>query len=1095
MKLGIVLLFLTAAQVNAKTVNSQETVSLNYENVRLATVLKTIQKKTDYRFVFSNEIIGNDILISLKAEHAPVLEVLSKILKGTTLEFEQLGAKLIVIKERPGAKKVILVKGIVTNKNGEKIAGATITSNAGTNTITNNDGAYSIEVDEYATITVSYVGYKSQTLDVNGRTNIDVVLEVSDKAMEEVVVTALGIKRQEKALSYATQKVDGPALQTVKGVDLGTSLTGLVSGLVVKNSTEFNTTPTIELRGETPLLVINGVPYGNMSLRDIPADDIESMDILKGATASALYGSRGAAGAVMITTKQGKGKGLSIDFNSNNMINLGYVAIPKVQTSYGHGIDGQISDDYVWGPKLDIGNTAEQWNPVTKQMEDMPLVSSGKNNLRNFMETGFISNNNISVTQTGENGFFRAGLNYIYNKGIWPNSTLKILNYTMSGQMKLGKKFDLSSSMGYTWQESPQNWGSGYNYQGYLYQILMWTGPDYDIRDYRDYWITKDVKQNWLYDAWYDNPYLIAYEKLVSNQNNKLNASLTANYSFTPDLKLMFRSGYDYYSNENTQRNPEGINSTRGGFNSAGLFSDYLYWGFSTNNDLILTYNKKVGKLGIDALGGGSIYYYIDRMQGAYTVNGLSIPGWYSLANAAPSTTAGVNSVESDYSNYRKQTNGLYAKTSFSFDDALYLDVTGRNDWSSTQQASQRSFFYPSAGLSFILSNYLSLPQWVDMLKLRGSWTISKTVLDVYSTNRAFSSGTSFGLVTNSYPSNLLGNDLKPSTTRTWEMGLASYLFKKRLHVDAAYFSKYYYNQQTSATVSYASGFTSTLINTKETYARRGVEVTVDGNVIQHRKFTWNSLINYSFNHRYYVDIDPNYSTDDLWTRKGQRLDVYTAKDWARDPDGNIINVGGKPSTNSYSSKIGYGDPDFSFGFINNFTIGNFTLGINIDGRIGGLMYNYIWNKMFDTGANPETDNQDRYNQVVNGDNSFTAPGVKITSGSVSYDKYGNVISDTREYASNDVAIGYQDYARSLNTTIHGVMSESFAKLRQISVGYNIPASALKSIRGVRTASVSLTGQNLLLLTGFKFSDPDIDEEDLNAPSQRMLGVNIKLGF
>lgn len=1115
MKLGIVLLFLTATQVAAKTVRSQETVTINLQNTKLATILKTIQKKSDYRFVFSNEIIDNNMIVSLKAERASVLEILPKILKGTGLEFEKLGEKLIIIRQDPKADKTILVKGTVTNSSGEKIVGATVVSSKGGSTITNNEGDYSIEVDEDATLTFSYVGYKTKTVNVSGQAVINIVLEEADRAMEEVVVTALGIKRQEKALGYATQKVGGQSLQTVKGVDVGTSLTGMVSGLTIKNSTEFNARPALEMRGETPLLVIDGVPYGNMTLRDIPTDDIESIDMLKGPTAAALYGNRGANGAVMITTKKGKGKGLSIDINSNNMMAAGFVAIPEIQTSYGHGLNGRLDDDYVWGPKLDIGKDTVQWNPLTKKLEVMPLVSSGKRNLQNFMQPGIISNNNISVTQSGDNGFFRAGLNYIYNKGQWPNATLKVINYTMTGQLKVGDKFDLESHMGYTRQTAPQVWGQGYGPQGYLYQILMWTGPDYDIRQYKDYWVTPNQKQNWLYNAWYDNPYLIANEKLQGIDNNKLNASITANYKFTRDLKLMFRSGYDYYKNELNIRNPAGINSTRGSsigkfkpdvngspsgsfswdWNAAGLYGQDETWGFSTNNDLILMYNTKIGKFGIDALAGGSIYYFIDRELGAKTANGLNVPGWYSLANAVPSTAPGVNSITNSYSTWQSQVNSLYGKATFSYGTGVFVDVTGRNDWSSTQQISQRSYFYPSVASSVILSEYIPMPQWVGMWKIRGSWTMDKKPAGIYTNNLTYSPGTSFGLVTSSSPDNLLDGNLKPSSARTWEIGTAAYLFKNRLHVDVAYFDKYYYNQQTSVPISNSSGYSSILINTSETYARRGLEVTLDGTVIKSNNFTWNSLINYSYNHRYYVQLDPVYSADNLWTKVGKRLDAYTAADWTRDPQGSIVNVGGKPQRNPFSTQIGYGDPDFSFGFINNFSVGNFLFGLNVDGRIGGLMYNYIWDKMFDTGTNPETDNQYRYNQVVNGDNSFVAPGVKITSGTVSYDKYGNVLSDTRQYAPNDVAIGYQAYARSLTSTIHGVMSESFVKLRQFSVGYNIPAIVLKHAGGIKSAAISVTGQNLLLITRFKFSDPDVDTENLNAPSQRMVGVNIKLGL
>ncbi len=1005
------------------------------------------------------------------------------------------------------------MKGTVLNEKGQPLSSVTVTAHTGSlpdvSTQTDSSGMFSfgnLVFGKKYDFQFSYVGYESymeKDMPITSKLgNLLVHMKERTTQLNDVVVTALGFKRSERSLGYATQQISGAALQTVKGVDVGTSMTGMASGLAIFNSTEFNVAPTVNLRGETPLLVINGIPYGNMTLRDVPTDDIENINVLKGATGSALYGSRGAAGAIMITTKRGKGKGLSIDFNTNNLATLGYIAIDKPQTSYGHGIDGKISTDYVWGPKLDIGDSALQWDPASKTTEMMPLVSIGKNNLKNFMQTGVLSNNNISVTQSGENGFFRAGLNYIYNKGEWPNSTLKIINYTMSGQLKSGKKFDLESQMGYTRQTSPQNW-SGQN-QGYIYQLVYWTGPDYDIRKYKDYWIVPNQSQNWLYNQFYDNPYLIAHEKLMSTTQNKINASLTANYKFTNDLKLMFRSGYDYYNNELTVRSPAGINSTRaisvGSFSwnwsNAGLYGQNETWGYSTNNDLILTYAKKTGKFEFDGLAGGSIYYYTDREFGAQTANGLNVPGWYSLANAIPSTSAGSNSIINNFNTSSRQVNSAYAKLGFAYDNGIYLDLTGRNDWSSTQPSTQRSYFYPSASLSFILSQYLKLPDWVDTWKLRGSWTIDKIPAGIYQTSRSYGSGTSFGLVSTSYPGNLLGSDLKPSAARTWEFGTAAYLLNKRLHVDVAYFSKNYYNQQTSVSISNASGFNSTLINTKETYARRGLEVSLDATLVQHKHFTWNSMVNYSFDHRYYVHLDPVYSADNLWTKKGARLDAMTINNqWLRDPDGNIINSGGLPAQSSYLSKIGYSDPDFSFGFINNFRIGNFLCGINIDGRIGGLMNDVVYNDMYAAGSNPETDNQYRYDQVVKGLNNFISPGVKVVSGTATYDKYGNITSDTRTYAKNDVQVGYQSYARYIaGKGGNGRMNQSFVKLRQVSIGYSLSKNLLRN-SGLKEASVSITGQNLLLVTGFKFSDPDVGTENLNAPSQRMVGLDIKLGL
>lgn len=987
------------------------------------------------------------------------------------------------------------------------LIGATVKVKNGSSTaITNSQGNFQIDVsNSNVVLLVSYIGYTTREVAANGNPALTISLSQSREQLSEVVVTALGIKRETKALGYAVQKVNSEEIETVKGVDVATSLTGKVSGLVVKNSTEFNEKPKIELRGETPMIVIDGVPYGNMSLRDIPTDNIESMSVLKGPTAAALYGAKGASGAIMITTKKGKGKGFSIDINSNTMTALGFVAIPKVQTSYAHGINGQIADDYVWGPKLDIGDSAIQWNPITKQNEMMPLISSGKNNLRNFMETGFITNNNISITSSSERGFFRAGINHIYNKGQYPNSKLNIINYTMSGALKVGDKFSLESSMGYTRETSPQIWGRGYGTQGYIYQILMWTGPDYDIRQYKDIWVVPYEKQNWLYNAWYDNPYLIAYEKLNGVDHNKLNASLTANYKFTNNLNLMFRSGYDYYKNEETVQSPAGIHSTRGGssgntfswnYSGKGMFGMNQLWGFSTNNDVILTFDKKVSDFDLNLLGGGSIYYYIDREMGAQTRNGLAVPGWYSLANAVPSTTAGVDAIRTNFGTWKQQVNSLYGKASLGWKSAVYLDITGRNDWSSTQTTSERSYFYPSVSSSIVLSEFFSLPSALNMWKIRGSWTQDKRPSGVYSINRTFSGGTSWGLPSSSYPSTLLGTNLKPSASRTWEVGTEVFMLNGRLHLDVAYFDKYYFDRQTSATISSASGFTSTLVNTNETYARRGLEVTLDGTVIKNPNFQWHSMINYSFQHRYYVNLDSVYSADNLWTKKGARLDSYISPPILRDPQGNKINNGGFPVLSDYDANLGYRDPNFSFGFVNSFSFHNFIASVSVDGRIGGIMYNYIWNKMFDTGANPETDNEWRYDETVLGLKNYIGPGVKVVSGEATYDKYGRIISDTRKYAENDVAVGYQDYAQALNGAgwEHGLQNQSFVKVREISLGYRIPAKILEKT-SIKNASISLTAQNVFLFTKFKFSDPDVDDENMNAPSQRMLGLNLKLGF
>jgi len=1099
MKLTTIFLLASLCQVSA-SVYSQN-ITLKQRNASMDVIFKSIEKQSEYVFLYDNLELQNAQKVSIDVKNVSIEKVLNLCFKDQPLSYK-IFDKTIVLKKKT---EIVLkpffetIRGKVLDENGNPIIGASIQlKGAKIGATTDANGVFSINANIGTTLIISYIGYNAREITIDSNRDYTISLTPALTELTDVVVTALGIKRSEKSLGYAVQKVSGKDLQTVKGVDVATSLTGRVSGLVIKNSTEFNARPTIELRGENALLVIDGVPYGNLSLRDIPTDDIESMDILKGPTASSLYGSRASGGVLLITTKKGAaGKGLSIDINSNTMASLGFLAIPEVQSSYGRGQNGVIDNDYVWGPKLDVGKTARDWNPVTKQFEDnMLLESKGKDNLKNFMSTGLILNNNLSIAQSGENGSFRIGLNDIYNKGQFPNQNLNMINLTMSGEMKLSDKFKLEGHMGVSRRWADQIWGGGYNNQGYLYQLIMWTGTEYDIRDYQDYWKEPNKTQNWMYTNWYDNPYLIAYEKLNGIETNTVNANVTANYQINKDFNLLVRLGYDNYNNKTTFRNPTAnIFSTRGGavngsgWNAKGMYSIQDAKGFSTNDDVILSYKKKLNKFSIDALAGGTVYYYVDETLNGTTKNGLISPTFYSLAGSveAPTVSQGYGT---------RQINSLYGRASIGYNNAIFIDFTGRNDWNSAQPKESRSYFYPSIGSSIVVSELVKLPQVIDMFKIRGSWAVFKTALDVYANNRTYNTTTAAWNTLNaaSYPSSLLGNSLLPSAQRTYEIGAAAYLFKKRLHFDVAYFNKYYYNQQVSTSIPSSSGFSSTLVNTQETYERRGLEITVDGSVIRNKDFEWHSTINWSNQHRYYVNLDPVYSADNLWVKKGERLDTYTDNYWVKDPEGNVIHESGYPVWSDYVKKLGYGDPDFSFGFINNFNYKNWSLGLNIDGRIGGLMYNYVYDKMFDSGTAPETDNIYRYNQVVLGQNNYVGQGVKVVSGTVTYDKYGQITSDTRKYAVNDVPLGYQDYAQWYRGGDKRVQNESFIKLREVSLGYRLPSKAVTKL-GLKSASFSLTGQNLFMWTNFKYSDPDVDTENLNSPSMRMVGFNVKVGF
>ena len=350
----------------------------------------------------------------------------------------------------------VTASGTIKDSSGEPLPGVSIKEKGTTNgTIADTDGTFFLKVTADAILEISFMGFVKQ--DIKAGIGLNIILEEQDNILDDVVVTALGIKRSEKALGYSAQNIKGDELTAVKGANIATSLSGKIAGVTILNKNEFNSAPAILLRGEKPLIVIDGIPFENTGLGELSADDIESLTVLKGATASALYGEKGASGAIMVTTKRGSKEGLSVNVNSNTMFNLGYLVIPEVQSSYSSESGGkylQGKSEYIWGDKLDIGRTAVQYNPQTYQWEEMPLVSKGKDNFKNFLETSFITNNNINVAYKAKNGSVRTSFTHIYNKGQFPGNKINKFNYSVAGDMKAGK-FSLDASITYNGSYTP----------------------------------------------------------------------------------------------------------------------------------------------------------------------------------------------------------------------------------------------------------------------------------------------------------------------------------------------------------------------------------------------------------------------------------------------------------------------------------------------------------------------------------------------------------------------------------------------------------------------------------------------------------------
>lgn len=992
-----------------------------------------------------------------------------------------------------------IITGIVEDGN-EPVIGATVSvKGSTTGTMTDLNGKFSLQIPAKGTLVISCIGYKTKEVPITEEKEYKIRIEEMSLELGAVIVTALGIKREEKALGYAAQRIGGDAATSVKGVDIGTSLTGKVAGMQIKNSPDFNSPPSITLRGGSPLVVIDGVPSKNVGLRELSPDDIETYDVLKGGAASALYGSDGRNGAIMITTKRGSKPGVNISVNSNTMFQAGFLKLPKNQKSYSSGLNSRYTDpekndlDYVWGDKLDIGRIGNQWNPFTYQYEMAPLTSKGKNNFKNFMENSLITNNNVNVEYKGDKGSFRTSLTHVYQKAPFPNNKMNKFTLSVAGNVKLAKNLTIDASMNYNKRYSPQVRGTGYGGLGYIYNLLVWTGPEYDVTEYKNYWIKgyENEKQNWFFKKWYNNPYFSAYEARNSIYHDRLNSQVNTTYDPTTWLKTIVRVGYDFYSGRAETINPL---SYRG--NTLGSFTVEDPRGYMVNGDAIALVDFSIKDFSINGLFGGSIKFSEDDSHTSSTRGGLSLPGYYSLKASVeyPSASSGVT---------KNQTNSLYGKIGADWRRTVFIEFTGRNDWSSRLDKDNCSYFYPSISGSIVPSEIIDLPSWFNFLKFRGGWTVSKQVPGFGEINTVYSIDTNKwnGMPGATYPDELRPSTIKPQKQTEWEVGTELNFFVDRLKIDLSYYEKLWTDRISKVSISDASGFGYLYMNRDEEIKRKGWELSISGIPVKLKDFTWTATFNYTREREIYSKLDER-SSDNLWVQKGARTDALAIQKWDTDPNGNLIHgSNGLPIYKPKSELIGYESPDWLFGFTNEFKYKDFTLYVSMDGRIGGYLWDQTDQAMWHSGSHIDSDNQWRYDEVVNGNKSYIGEGVKIVSGTVQYDNYGRVIKDDRVFAPNDIKTSYEQYMRNYNpstagrTAEHQMKKATFFKIRELSLGYDLPKKYASTLR-IHDAKLSFVAQNLLMWTkDFKYTDPDGGERGLITPAVRYLGFNVKFSF
>lgn len=1033
------------------------------------------------------------------------------------------------------------IHGEVLDRNRLPLPGVSVTlkSSAKVNTATDLDGQFTIKVSEDLPVTLvfNFLGYKTQEVDVyDSNEPVNVILSENNNLLDEVVVTALGINREKKSLGYTTQELKSNDLKGNKEPNLLNSLSGKLAGVRITNSQGDMGSSRIIIRGETsiagnnqPLFVVDGIPVDNSQLNsggatrdfrnaiaDLNPEDIETMSVLKGPNAAALYGSRAAQGVVLITTKTGKGqKGIGVSFNSGVILST-VASLPEFQNSFGQGsnglfsyVDGKgggINDgvDESWGPRMD-GRLIPQF---FSNGEAVPFVAH-PNNVRDFFNTGVTFNNGVSVSGSDEKYNFRLGVNHENQKGVVPNTQIKKTNFSINTSYQLTKRVKVGATANYIVNDVPNLPGgpSGGRAAGVMLQFL-WFGRQVDINELKN---NRDVNWN---NSYYSNPYWNAYYNTVQQKRNRLIGDVHADINLAQGLDFKFRTGTDYYNDRRKYTIKYGTNGT-----PYGSYAEDAYTVNESNTEAIFLYNRDLTKdLKLDALGGFNL------MNNTFSNNyqkapRLAVPDLYTLTNSRDAIVTSSNEYRS------KRMYSAYASVQLGYKGYAFLNLTGRNDWSSTLPRDNRSYFYPSVSASFVLTEALHIKSDVlNYLKFRGGWSEVGKDADPYQLATIFNAETAFmenPIQTSSKAKN--NPNLKPETTRSTELGLEGSFFNNRVRLDVAVYNTNSIDQILKIKTSAASGYTSQLLNAGK-INNKGLEIQLDVIPVQTKDFRWNVGVNYSMNKSKVIVLDQdglieNYEIGSsggvqVLASVGQKYGILYGTAYQRDDNGNIIVTSdGLPKADPQKKVLGHYTPDWLGGISNTFAYKNIEFSFLIDASIGGSIYSGTNRTGNYTGVLAQTlsgrgvENGGIEYYYANNDqtnpktplNGGTAP-----SGVTVYDD-GMIFKGVLENGNaNTTIISAQDYYKgSYNINEAYVYKADYIKFREIKLTYTFNKNLLKNI-GLQGANISAFGRNLF----FIYKDaPNIDPEtafntgnaqgleSLALPTTRSFGVNLNLQF
>jgi TonB-linked SusC/RagA family outer membrane protein len=1064
------------------------------------------------------------------------------------------------------------ISGTVSGaEDGQPVIGCTVQLK-GTNTgiITDINGIYTLVVPDNATkLVFSYVGMKTQEVEISGRSVIDVVLVSDILGLSEVVVTALGISREKKSLGYSVQQIGGEELNTVRETNFVSSMSGKVSGVSVIQPNTMGGSANIVIRGNASLLgnnqalfVVDGIPvdnsvtntqtqrdgwggydYGNAAM-DINPDDIESISVLKGAAASALYGSRAANGVVLVTTKKGtRQKGLGITFNSSMVINkIDKATLPKYQKEYGgtygpyydgpgghfllydfnnDGTDELVVptyDDASWGEKFDPNLMVVQWEALDPLASNYGVATPWvfpEHSIEALFETGRKITNNIAFDAGNDLGSFRLSYTNVDETGILENSSIKRNTVNLTGTYDFTKKMTVEANANYINLEAVGRYGTGYDDQNPMQVFAQWFQTNVDIQHLKDNYKSPldGTQRTWNYTgiptldspprAFYaNNPGWVRNENFNNDGRDRFYGFGRLSYKLAPWVNVEGRVANDFYSEYQERR--ISISSAQ-----AGNLPDYTKFVRSFNEynaDIMLKFQKDYTDISLNGMAGSSTRSNKVKSTLASTVGGLLIPNFFALDNS-------IAPLFNEEAEIFQRINSVYGSLSVGYKRFIYLDVTSRYDISSTLPKSNNSYFYPSVSTSFILSELGGLKDlsFLSFLKLRLNYAEVGADAPAYNTKAAYITGKPWGnlglfsLQNNFYNTNLnpalYNPDLMPERTKSVEAGMEARFMNNRFGLDFSFYKNNTFDQIMPAEVSRASGYSAMYINAGE-IQNLGYELALNAVPVKSKDFSWSIDINWFKNNNEVVSLGGGIDNILLFSQWDVSINARVGQPYGAMVGTNFVYLDGKKVVgddgfylkSDNEEVIGNINPDWKAGIKNTLTYKNFSLSGLIDFQQGGDIYSNNTKYGWSTGLLVETaglnDKGNPKRDPVAEGGGILFPGTVYEDGS----------PNTTYVECNEWGTAF-DYDAS--PTARYIFDASYIKLRELSLSYNL-SKLLPESNFIKNASISLVGRNLWIIHK---NTNHIDPENLTSagnqqgiengayPTAKTFGVDLKIAF